>query len=166
VSYEGELYRFNGVTVEPKPLQRPGPPVWFGAGAPPAVRRAARLGDGWMGAGSASSAAFAEQVPQLVDALRAEGRDPDAFPIGKRVYIAVENTEARARERLTPRLDGFYNAPGITDRVAVCGPPEACAAQLRELVAAGAGELLLNALYDYPAQLERLATVAALVRAP
>jgi len=140
--------------------------VWFGAGAPPAVRRAARLGDGWMGAGSSSSAAFAEQVVQLADALRAEGRDPDAFPIGKRVYIAVENTEARARERLTPRLDGFYAAPGITDRVAVCGPPEACAEQLRELVAAGAGELLLNTLYNYPAQLERLAIVAELVRSP
>jgi probable F420-dependent oxidoreductase len=163
-TYEGELYRFTGVNVEPKPLQRPGPPVWFGAGAPPALRRAARLGDGWMGAGSSSSAAFAEQLPQLQDALRAEGRDPAAFPVGKRIYIAVENTEAAARERLTPRLDGLYAAPGITDRVAVCGPPEACAAQLRELVAAGAGELLLNPLYDYSAQLERLATVADLVR--
>ena len=166
ISHEGELYRFTGITLEPKPIQRPGPPVWFGAGAPPAVRRAARLGDGWMGAGSASSAAFAEQRGLLVEALREEGRDPAAFPVGKRVYMAVEDTEARARERLTPRLDGFYSAPGITERVAVCGPAEACAAHLRELVAAGAGELLLNPLYDYPDQLEKLAAVAELVRAP
>jgi probable F420-dependent oxidoreductase len=164
VSYEGEIYRFTGVTIEPKPVQRPGPPVWFGAGAPPAVRRAAKLGAGWLGAGSASSAAFADQSRILADALRDEGRDPDAFPVGKRVYIAVEDTEARARERLTPRLDGFYDAPGITDRVAVCGPPEACADQLRELVAAGAGELLLNPLYDYLEQLEALDAVAALLR--
>ena len=80
------------------------------------------------------------------------------------MYVAVEDTEQRARERLTPILDGMYDAPGLTKRVAVCGPPEACAAQLRELTAAGARELLLNPMYDYLDQLEALATVAALVR--
>src|SRR3954464_14064455 len=53
-SCEGELYSFSGARVEPKPLQRPGVPIWFGAGREPALRRAARLADGWIGAGSAS----------------------------------------------------------------------------------------------------------------
>ena len=163
-AYDGEFYRFAGVTLEPKPVQRPGPPVWFGAGSPPALRRAARLGDGWLGAGSSPAAAFPEQMRILVDALRETGRDPDAFPIGKRVYTAVEDTEQRARERLTPILDGMYDAPGLTERVAVCGPPEACAEQVRDLAAAGARELLLHPMYGYLEQLEALATVAALVR--
>ena len=163
-AYDGEFYGFTGVTLGPKPVQRPGPPLWFGAGSPPALRRAARIGDGWLGAGSSASAAFPEQLGVLVDALREEGRDPDRFPIGKRVYIAVEDSEERARERLTPILDGMYAAPGLSERVAVCGPPEACAAQLRELTTAGARELLLNPMYDYLEQLEALATVAALVR--
>jgi probable F420-dependent oxidoreductase len=164
VDHEGELYRFSGVTIGPKPLQRPGPPVWFGAGAEPALRRAAQLGDGWMGAGSSSSSAFSDQVRFLRDALREEGRDPAAFPIGKRVYLAVDDDAGRARQRLTPRLDGFYSAPGMTDRVAVCGSAQACAEHLRGLVDAGAEELLLNPLYDYMDQLEALAEVAALVR--
>jgi probable F420-dependent oxidoreductase len=163
-AYDGEFYRFAGVTLEPKPLQRPGPPLWFGAGSPPALRRAARIGDGWLGAGSSSSAAFPDQMGILVEALREAGRDPDAFPIGKRVYIAVEDTEQRARDRLTPILDGMYDAPGLTERVAVCGPPDACAEQLRSLVAAGADELLLHPMYGYLEQLEELAAVAALVR--
>jgi probable F420-dependent oxidoreductase len=163
-AYDGEFYRFAGVTLEPKPVQRPGPPLWFGAGSPPALRRAARIGDGWLGAGSAPSAAFPDQMRILVDALREAGRDPDAFPTGKRVYIAVDDTERRARERLTPILDGMYDVPGLTERVAVCGPPERCAEQLRDLAAAGARELLLNPMYDYLDQLEALATVAALVR--
>jgi probable F420-dependent oxidoreductase len=164
-AYDGEFYRFAGVPLEPKPVQRPGPPVWFGAGSPPALRRAARIGDGWLGAGSSASAEFPDQVRILVGALREAGREPDAFPIGKRVYIAVEDTEHGARERLTPILDGMYGAPGLTERVAVCGPPDACAEQLRHLVAAGARELLLTPMYGYPKQLEALATVAALVRA-
>jgi probable F420-dependent oxidoreductase len=163
-SHAGELYRFEGVRVEPKPLQRPHPPVWFGAGRPPALRRAARLGDGWIGAGSSSSDDFEVNLRVLRAALNDAGRDPGAFPVAKRVYIAVEDSEQRARERLTPVLDGMYGAPGLTDRVAVCGPPERCAQELRRLIAAGAGELLLNPLYGYAEQLEALAEVARLSR--
>ena len=164
VDFDGELYRFSGVTLEPKPVQRPGPPVWFGAGAPAALRRAARLGDGWMGAGSSSSSAFGEQVGVLGEALAEAGRDPATFTIAKRVYIAVEDTEARALERMTSRLDRFYGAPGIAERVAICGPPEHCAQRLAELVDAGARELLLNPAYDYLGQLDALAEIAALLR--
>jgi probable F420-dependent oxidoreductase len=165
VSFGGDLYRFSDVSIEPKPVQRPGPPVWFGAGTPPALRRAARLGDGWMGAGPSSSAAFADQVRTLEDALGEEDRDPDSFPIAKRVFVAVEATEARARDRLAARLDGFYGAPGLTERVAICGPPAACAEALAGLVQAGAHELVLNPLYDHLRQLEALTEVTALVRA-
>lgn len=163
-TYHGDFYRFEDVLIEPKPVQRPGPPVWFGAGSPPALRRAARLGDGWLAAGSSPSATFADQMRIVVDELGEAGRDPSAFAIGKRVYIAVEDTEQRARDRLTPALDGMYDARGLTERVAVCGPPEACAEQLRALTASGARELILNAMYDYEDQLDALAAVAALVR--
>jgi probable F420-dependent oxidoreductase len=163
-TYEGELYSFAGLTLEPKPLQRPGPPLWFGAGSPPALRRAARIGDGWLAAGSSPTENFADNLAIVTDALREFSRDPDAFAVGKRIYMAVEETEARARERLTPVLDGMYDSPGLTDRVAVCGPPEACAEQLRELVAAGARELLLHPMYDYLEQLERLAEVVRRLR--
>ena len=76
--------------------------------------------------------------------------------------------EAAAWEHLVERysalLDGMYAAPGLTEGVAVCGPPEACAEQLHDLVAMGARELLLNPMYDHLEQLEALATVAELVQ--
>ena len=43
--------------MEPKPVQKPHPPVWFGGSAPAGMRRAARHGDGFMGAGSQTTAA-------------------------------------------------------------------------------------------------------------
>jgi probable F420-dependent oxidoreductase len=162
-TYEGELYRFKDLRLEPKPLQRGGPPIWFGAGGPPALRRAARIGDGWLAAGSSETALFANNRNVVMDALLEFGRDPAEFAFGKRVYVAVEDSEQAARERLTPILDGMYDAPGLTERVAVCGPAEACATQLRELVAAGARELLLHPMYDYLDQLEELARVVTLV---
>ena len=161
-AHDGELYRFSGVPVQPKPIQRPGPPVWFGAGREPALRRAARIADGWIGAGSSSSEDFAGQVPVVRAALEQAGRDPARFPIAKRVYIAVEDDEDVARRRLAAVLDAMYGFPGLTERCAVCGPPERCAEALRQLVAAGAEHVLMTPMYGYLAQLEALAEVARL----
>lgn len=46
-SFEGRFYRFPEVGCFPKPLQKPHPPIWVGGNSRPAIRRAARLGDGW-----------------------------------------------------------------------------------------------------------------------
>jgi alkanesulfonate monooxygenase SsuD/methylene tetrahydromethanopterin reductase-like flavin-dependent oxidoreductase (luciferase family) len=143
----------EGAQVRPLPVQDGGPPIWFGASAPPALRRAARMGDGWIGGGSSSTDDFAGHVALLREAL-GDRRD---FAIAKRVYVAIEDGEARARERLTPVLDGMYGAPGMTDRVAVMGPPERCREELDRVIAAGAQELVLNPLYAHVEQLEALA---------
>jgi probable F420-dependent oxidoreductase len=160
-SFEGEVYRFADMPHEPKPAQRLGPPIWFGAGKPPALRRAARMADGWIGAGSSSSSDFVEQS-RIVDAALAElGRE--GFPRMKRVYIAIEEDAARAEERLTPVLDGMYGAPGMTERCGLCGTPEQCAEELATLVEAGASQLMLNPLYDEERHLEAFAEIARLL---
>src|SRR5579884_3838328 len=108
VDFEGRWWRLEGASVEPKPVQRPHPPVWFGGSAPAGMRRAVRHGDGFMGAGSQTVAQFAEQVRVVRDELSARGRDPETFRIGKRVYIHVDDDAARARERLEESLRRHY----------------------------------------------------------
>jgi probable F420-dependent oxidoreductase len=162
--HDGELYHLAGVPLEPKPLQRPGPPVWFGGGVPAALRRAARLGDGWIGSGSSAVDDFVEQAPVVIRELEAAGRDRARFPIAKRVYIAVEDDPEVARARLSAVLDAMYAWPGLGDRVGVTGTPEDCARELRRVLDAGADELVLAPMYGHLAQLERLAEVARLVR--
>jgi alkanesulfonate monooxygenase SsuD/methylene tetrahydromethanopterin reductase-like flavin-dependent oxidoreductase (luciferase family) len=47
--FEGEFYSTRGVVLEPRPVQRPGPPIWVASwGSPAGLRRVARLGDGWL----------------------------------------------------------------------------------------------------------------------
>jgi probable F420-dependent oxidoreductase len=48
VDFHGQFVDIEGVSVEPKPIQRPRPPIWVAARLPAAVARAARLGDGWV----------------------------------------------------------------------------------------------------------------------
>jgi probable F420-dependent oxidoreductase len=47
-SYHGEFYSFSDVTLSPRPVQQPRIPIWVGANSDAAMRRAARLGDGWL----------------------------------------------------------------------------------------------------------------------
>lgn len=54
VTHQGRHYQIQNATVAPRPVQQPRPPIWFGAWAEPAIRRAARLGDAWFVGPSAS----------------------------------------------------------------------------------------------------------------
>jgi alkanesulfonate monooxygenase SsuD/methylene tetrahydromethanopterin reductase-like flavin-dependent oxidoreductase (luciferase family) len=46
--FHGKYYQVSGIGFQPKPMQKPHPPIWIGGHSGPALRRAAILGDGWM----------------------------------------------------------------------------------------------------------------------
>src|SRR5262249_58973955 len=124
----------GGGTKHPRPPQTPPPPIWFGGSHPAAVRRAVRYGDGFFGAGSQTTAQFADQVRIVQDALAESGRAAAEFRIAKRVYIAVDDDVTRARQRVAASLDQLYRYFGLqgVESVAVSGPPDACVKGLRE----------------------------------
>ncbi len=157
ITFDGRLWKLRGATMEPKPVQKPYPPIWFGGSAPAGMRRAVRHGDGFMGAGSQTTAQFTEQVKVVREELRAQGRDPTTYRVGKRVYVHVENDAARGRQQLADALTRHYGRGAWSEHV-LAGPPEACAAGIRAVVDAGAELILLNPLLDDAQQLERLAT--------
>jgi alkanesulfonate monooxygenase SsuD/methylene tetrahydromethanopterin reductase-like flavin-dependent oxidoreductase (luciferase family) len=156
VKFAGRFWQLDGAAMEPKPFQKPYPPLWFGGNAPAALRRAVQHGDGFIGAGSQTTAAFAAQVPVVREALKEQGRTD--FRIAKRVYLAVDDDAARARERLSAALHRLYSFFGISDLtpVTVSGPPDACVEGLRAVADAGAEMILLNPLFDEAEQLVSL----------
>ncbi|HYZ55571.1 MAG TPA: LLM class flavin-dependent oxidoreductase [Streptosporangiaceae bacterium] len=159
ITFDGRFWQLDGAAMEPKPFQKPYPPVWLGGSAPAAVRRAARMADGFFGAGSTTTEQFAGQVQVLREALAEEGRDAAGFPVAKRVYITVDDDAERASDRMAAVLVRVYGETfGSTLLpVAVTGPPEACVRGLREVADAGAELILLTVLSDDAAQMERLA---------
>ena len=152
----GDFYSLRDASMEPKPLQQPRPPIWFGARAEVAVRRAARHGDGWMGPGSSSVETFEELVPALRDELERQGRDPSTFPMSKRVYIAIDDDAERARLRLREWFGHNYDDPEMAEQVSVWGKAEHCFEYVDRLIAAGATHLLFNPVFDYEEQIEAL----------
>jgi probable F420-dependent oxidoreductase len=156
-TFEGRFWQLRDVPMEPKPFQKPHPPVWFGANHPNALRRAVRHGDGFFGAGSQTTAQFVEQVRTVRSLLAEAGRDPAGFPIAKRVYVIVDDDRERAGRGLADWFQRRYGRPGL-ERVAVWGPASECVEGLREVAAAGAERILLTAPFDEAEQLERLAS--------
>src|SRR5436853_3768184 len=159
VTYRGAFYNLENETMAPKPVQKPHPPIWMGVGHPDALRRTARLADGWMGSGGSSKAAFAQSIPILKDALAAQGREPAAFPISKRVFVSVDERPEIARAELHRWFTVVYRNPEGTDASGIYGTPEQVRERLEELIAAGANHLLLNPVARYAEQLEALASV-------
>ena len=156
IDFEGRFWTLQGATMEPKPVQKPHPPVWFGGNAPAGMRRAALHGDGFMGAGSQTTARYAEQVSMVKDELAVQNRDPGKFRFGKRVYIHVEDDPALAQRSLGEALKRHYGFGDWSEQM-VAGTVEDCIAGLRAVADAGAELLLLNPLVDDQQQLERLA---------
>lgn len=144
VTFHGQFRDVDDLPIQPKPVQRPHPPIWFGGIAPQALARAVRHGDAFLGAGSSTTAAFAEAVTVVRRELAEQRKDPTNFTIGKRVYLMVDDDAARARERVLAGLRRIYGEmPGI-ESVAVSGTPDDVARGLAEVIDAGAGMLLLN----------------------
>ena len=162
VTYQGRFYHLANETMAPKPVQKPHPPIWMGVGHPDAVRRAARLADGWMGSGGSRIADFAASVPILKEALEKAGRDPAKFPISKRVFMAVDERPEVARAELLRWFTEVYRNPPGVDICGIHGTPEQVRERLEEMVAMGANHLLLNPVSRYAEQLEALAEVVGL----
>jgi len=158
VTFDGEFFKLQNASMQPKPLQKPHPPLWFGGHHPNALKRAVELGDGFIGAGSLSTAGFLEEVALLRRLLKDAGRDPASLPLGKRVYIAVDEDRARAGRRLAEWFGAFYGKPELATEVCVWGGPEECVDRLGEIVAAGVGFLMLNPVFDEMEHLELFAS--------
>lgn len=158
VDFDGRFWQMSGAAMEPKPFQKPHPPIWFGGGHPDALRRAARLADGFIGAGSSTTGQFIEQARIMRLALEQHGRDPAGFRIAKRVYLVVDDDADRARQRVAEALDRMYGYFGLSgvERCAVAGRPDDVVRGLGEIAGAGAELLLLNPLFDDTEQMERL----------
>ncbi|HEV7853532.1 MAG TPA: LLM class flavin-dependent oxidoreductase [Mycobacterium sp.] len=161
VTFHGRFRDVEGLPIQPKPVQRPHPPLWIGGTAPKALARGVRIADHFLGAGSSTTATFAEAVKIVRRELDRQGKDATRFTIAKRVYLTVDDDARRARKRVVAGLHRIYgDMPGIED-VPVSGTPDDVVRGVREVIDAGAEMVLLNpvgvAVAEDREQMERLA---------
>jgi len=153
-SFQGQYWNFRDISMEPKPIQKPHLPLWFGGHHENALRRAVKYGNGWMGAGSSSSSAFIRESAMIRRFLDEARRDPASFTYGKRVYLAVDKDKVRAERRLREWFQRRYKNADLGRRVSIWGSREECTEKIQELVRAGAQHIVFNPMFDEMEHLE------------
>jgi len=181
VTYEGQFYRFTDLSLEPKPVQRPHPPIWIGGGTQPSekiygqqvdtirpvLRRIAKYASTWVPHSSATAAMVASDWAVIGEEMTELGRDPDEMTKVYSNFIHVlgageSSASAAAKFRTFSGMDLDY-----WQEFYLLGEAEALAERIRGKIAAlgGVEYVILNPLDWSHETLEILASdVLPLVR--
>ena len=173
VSYEGRYYRFEHLTIEPKPAQQPHPPIWIGGGTQPSekiygqgvdtiqpvLRRIAKYASTWVPHSSATAEMVAGDWESIRGYMAENGRNPDDM---RRVYSnfvhilshGEKPDTAAAKFRVYSGMDLPY-----WQEFYLLGEAEEVAERIRGKIEAlgGVDHLILNPLDWDPASIEILA---------
>jgi probable F420-dependent oxidoreductase len=106
-SFGGEFYTIPAGRQDPRPVQRPGPPVLLGGMSRPAIERAGRIADGWITSSRADLSKISEAVGAIKEAAAAAGRDPGALRIVCR-GVALAGEEAKGPDGGRRLLSGSF----------------------------------------------------------
>lgn len=149
VSHQGRHHQVKDVTLGPRPVQQPRPPLWFAGWVEPAIRRAARLGDAWIGGPSAKLDELAACVRLFREARQAAGKPLDETDVALMRYVFVadsleqayamvgestlrifENTYFRWPHPVVKRPDGVLSIERLAADRFILGDPAQCRQQI------------------------------------
>jgi probable F420-dependent oxidoreductase len=143
--FDGRFYRFPRLGVHPHPVQKPHPPIWVGGHTPPALRRTARLGDGWLPIGGRPPADLPPwQVAECIATIREQaqriGRDPSSIRVQFNATVDFDASDGRpfsgSAEHIANQLQSYLDV-GVDSLLISMGrrPPtdyERCLRQFAE----------------------------------
>ena len=166
-AFSGAFFDFEHITVHPRPVQQPCPPIWIAnnplfSGKSGTIRKAfervARLADGWMTVGM-TPAQFASSWATIRSLARAAGRDPEGVESCIYYNLNVGDDESVAYAESRKFLSEYYRFEMPMERIRMwvaAGPAEICAAKIRAYVEAGATTVSLRLpSYDQHSQVRR-----------
>lgn len=162
-SYHGQMIRFDGAEVYPKPVQKPHPPIWIGGSAEKSLEMIADYANGWL-----SCWVSPEQFPRAIDdlhrRLEQRGRTPEDLTVGTEVQIYLADTVEQAQRDVERTMlafeEGYAGTTGILSdegkradalseiwNSSLIGSPASVAERINEYLAAGCTSFELKFIY-------------------
>jgi alkanesulfonate monooxygenase SsuD/methylene tetrahydromethanopterin reductase-like flavin-dependent oxidoreductase (luciferase family) len=168
VTHRGRFWQFDDLTLEPKPVQRPCPPIWIATNPKPeltarhvmdrALRRVGLMGDGWM-TDNTPVATFAQRWRLIREVAREAGRATDGMESALHLMVNVNDDRSAALEESVKFLQTYYSPAMTREYIAdwlACGPPDAVVEKIRAYVEVGCTTPILRfASWDQKGQLTR-----------
>lgn len=159
VNHQGRTFQ---ITAAPLTLpDTPPPPIWLGGFTEAAIRRAVRLGDGFVVGGRGPD--YGREAVPLVRKLAAEaGKDPGRFPIAALMYACFDRDAERAAKTMTDYITGYYGRM-IFDpaKNAICGGTREAVARIDDYASVGVDTLVIVPVTRDPELVDRLAEAVA-----
>jgi len=168
VSHEGRFYQFRDLTLEPKPVQKPCPPIWIATNPKPelttpriadrALRRVGLMADGWM-TDNTPVTTFAARWRLIREVARDAGRSTEGMESALHLMVNINDDRSAALEESVKFLQTYYSPAMTREYIAdwlACGPPAAVVDKIRAYVDAGCTTPILRfASWDQKGQLSR-----------
>lgn len=145
VTFNGKFNTLNEVTLNPRPIQQPTPPIWVAGRQQAAMRRAALHGDGWLP--YMYTPEMLKDSANTIAAARAnQGLTMDNFNLGAFIFTAVHKDRDTAREMAAKQLGKQYaqDFDKLVNKYTLIGTPEDCRKRLREYIDAGGNLFMLT----------------------
>ncbi len=140
VTHHGNFFTLNQVSIVPKPVQEPSPPIWIGGRSKAAQRRTGRLGDGWL-VSQATPAEVNEGRKLIFQTAAANNRVVDEDHIGTMLGFYITSDTQKAAEVASEHV--FAQRPNVPFRqYCALGPPETVAKLIQDYVNAGASKFV------------------------
>jgi probable F420-dependent oxidoreductase len=161
-SFKGRFTSFEGVSLDPKPVQQPGPSIWIGGRSDAALARAGRQGDGWVSY-VVQPERYKASVEKIHAAAAAAGRRLDGFVAAHLAFITVGKDYEAAERAWVERLSRRYaqDFGPLARKYGIIGTPAQCAETIERFMAGGCNYFLMNPICDPADEATQLETIAA-----
>ena len=155
VEHRGKHFEFGPISINPKPLQAGGPPILVGGRKGPSMRRAGRVGDGYI-SHMCSPEFFASNLADIAKHAEEAGRKDVPFETLSFIFTIVDDDYEVAQARAAKMLGTIYNTDfsEASKKYCLLGRAEDCLEQMQRFGDAGARRFVLSPLMDPDAVLE------------
>jgi probable F420-dependent oxidoreductase len=149
VIHNGRHHAFGPVSIDPKPVQPGGPPIIVGGRKAPSMRRAGRLGDGYI-SHMCSADQYAENLQTIAGHAVEAGRTETPFETVAFLFTVLDDDYEKALERAATLLERIYRVPfrEAAKKYCLLGRPEDCLEQMQNFARAGTRHFVFSMLSD------------------
>lgn len=154
VTYKGRFYNVENLTVGPKPIQKPHPPIWTGGSADIALKRAGTWANGFI-CGSSAIPDFPATWEKISGYAKAAGRDPNKINKAGLTFMAIDDDQNKAVKTVEDYVMRYYGRLRVdVANTSLVGAPSAIIDRIGAFLAKGLDTLIIGLADPDPRQLD------------
>jgi len=154
VTFKGKFYNVENLSVGPKPIQKPHPPIWTGGSAEVALKRAGSWADGFI-CGSSAIPDFPSTWEKIAGYARAAGRDPNKISKAGLTFMAIHHDQSKAVRAVEDYVMRYYGRlRADVANTSLVGSPAAIAERMGAFLSRGLDTLIIGVADPDPRQLD------------